>query len=152
MYKCTYCGEDKPSTEFYTELRKTNAVTPRCKDCTKGRNTDARGSPRIRASLLMGGAKSRAIKKGIPFDLDLEWVVSKIEPLVCEATGVKLTLDAPPARGHFNLWSPSLDKIDPHGGYTKDNVAVVATGYNLLKNQNTNEDAMRFLSEVATKT
>lgn len=99
----------------------------------------------------MGGAKHRAAKKGLAFDLDLEWLVRKMEPLVCEATGVKLNLDPPPTKRGFNLWSPSLDKIDPYGGYTKDNVAVVSTGYNLLKNQNSDQDALRFLSEVATK-
>ncbi len=43
--------------------------------------------------------------------------------------------------------SPSLDQINPQGGYTTDNVQVVAWWYNVSKQQFTDEEVLAFLPE-----
>lgn len=147
MKTCTLCGEGKPSTEFYTELRNKDQLTSRCKECHKSVAKSARAKPRIRASLLVGGARHRAQAKGLPFELDNEWALERLLAGVCEVTGKEFCLK-PPARGASrNLWSPSIDRVDSSLGYTRENSQMVVTGYNLLKGDCSEDDARRFLSE-----
>lgn len=144
---CKHCGEAKPSTEFYTELRNRDKLTARCKACQNQKTKDDRSNPRIRASLLVGAARHRAKAKGMEFSLTLEWALERLLAGVCEATGRKLSLAECHEGALRNLWSPSIDRIDPHRGYVPDNCEMVCTGYNLLKNDCPKEEALRFLSE-----
>lgn len=58
----------------------------------------------------------------------------------CGVTGLELSLDAPGTKFHRNPWAPSLDRIDPHEGYTADNVRVVCWMYNAAKGTATDEE------------
>lgn len=147
MKTCTHCGEAKPSTEFYTELRNKDGMTARCKQCQRAAGTANRAKPRIRASLLLGGAKSRARSKSIPCTLTRDWVESRIIAGVCEATGKPFDLGPPSVGSSWNLWSPSIDQREPSRGYTPENCRLVVTGYNLLKNDCPEHEALRFLAE-----
>ncbi len=71
-------------------------------------------------------AKIKAKKKPhITWELTLEDI--KSFPLVCEETGVELTLEA----NHFN--TISLDRIDSNLGYVKGNVRFVSWWINRMK-------------------
>lgn len=98
----------------------------------------AANTPRIRASRLLSGAKKRSIQLGLEFDLDLEWIAERIERGFCEVTG--LPFDLITGRSSF---APSLDRINPSKGYTKDNVKVVAWAYNAAKGAGTHDDVLR---------
>lgn len=52
-------------------------------------------------------------------------------PDSCPVLGVHL--DYLPGKGSFAPRSPSLDRIDPAGGYTRDNVRVISMRANILK-------------------
>lgn len=101
-----------------------------CKIC---RNTYAREwsrnqreSTASRASKLVASAKRRAELKSIPFDLTVEWLLSRLDLGVCEATGISFSMSA---KRNWN--TPSLDRRIPAEGYTKQNTRVVLFALNV---------------------
>lgn len=78
---------------------------------------------------MVAQAKTRAKRKGIPFDLQASDIVI---PDTCPVLGIKLVFGenmvGKPVDG-----SPSLDRIDNTRGYTKDNVVVVSLRANQIK-------------------
>lgn len=74
---------------------------------------------------ILGGARARAAKLGIPFDLTVEDITP---PEYCPVLGIKLE------RGRENrLNSPSVDRIIPELGYVRGNVIVVSMLANMIK-------------------
>ena len=75
-----------------------------------------------RALCLVATVRTRSRKRGLEFDLDAH--VSELQRRIdggkCELTGVPFDLS--PGR-KYN--SPSLDRINPKGGYTYGNIRVV---------------------------
>lgn len=112
-----------------------------------GVNRANRGRPKTRASLLVGAARQRSDTKGIPFDLTTEWAHERILRGVCEVTGKTLSLDQPSGDATVNLWAPSIDRVIPALGYIQSNCKIVCAGYNFLKNDCPEEEALRFLTE-----
>lgn len=57
--------------------------------------------------------------------------------------------------GHSNGYldrspfAPSLDRIDPEGGYTKDNVQVVVWFYNCAKQRFTDDEVIDLCTRIA---
>jgi hypothetical protein len=80
--------------------------------------------------MLFCAAKVRAIKKGVPFDLDFKFFKT-LDVTRCAATGVRLSMAA---TGRMQMDGPSLDRVDPAQGYVKSNVRVVANLVNVCKN------------------
>ncbi len=84
-----------------------------------------KGSTATRASRLVAAAKSRALSKGLPFNLTVERVQAALDSGHCEATGIAFDLTV--SRG----WNtPSLDQIQAGAGYTLKNTRVVLFGFN----------------------
>lgn len=85
--------------------------------------------------IILERARKRAKKYGWDFDLD----ESDIRiPEYCPILGLKLEVSTGKQGGAHN--SPSLDRIDPRRGYTKDNVMVISWRANSLKNDATFEE------------
>jgi hypothetical protein len=103
--------------------------------------------PRRRAYALWKSAKSSAVKKGIEFDLTVDWIEQKLLEGVCEVSKLKLDFVSKNTgkwgHGSQNPFGPSLDKTNPNKGYTKDNVKVVVWIYNVGKQNNTHDDIMK---------
>jgi len=76
--------------------------------------------------MMLQQAKRRAIKVGVPFDLDQNDVSI---PNACPLLGIPIRK----RRGHVTAHSPSLDRIVPHLGYVKGNVWVISWRANRLK-------------------
>jgi hypothetical protein len=76
---------------------------------------------------LLSSIKSKCKRFNIAFDLELEDIVI---PDVCPKTGIKLTVHTERGK-HYD--TPSIDRIDPKKGYTKDNIQVVSFWYNIAK-------------------
>jgi len=64
-------------------------------------------------------------EKNLDININSEWLEPKLRNGVCEVTGIPFTLD-----GKHGPFMPSLDRIDPKKGYTKDNVQVVILMHN----------------------
>ena len=82
--------------------------------------------PRKRA--MLRAARSRASKRGLPFNLTVEDFQI---PERCPALGIEITLD-----GDRDS-SPSLDRVVPPMGYVRGNVIVLSTRANRIKNDAT---------------
>lgn len=95
---------------------------------------------------------TRAKTKGLEFDLDREWFQERLDAGRCEVSG--LPFEMPTERRFIpdnnpydpmlaSPWQPSVDKVDPKGGYTKDNCQMVCFAYNIVKNRFTDEDVLK---------
>jgi hypothetical protein len=81
------------------------------------------------------GARQRAAAKGLPFDLDLNYLLAKAEAqdFRCELTGVPFYSSSPvEGAWRVNPYAPSLDRITPSLGYTRDNVRIVTFAVNAM--------------------
>lgn len=77
----------------------------------------------------VGGARHRAKNKGIPFELDNEYIY-KMLPEVCPALGTPIKFDNKRSNRHD---SPSIDRIIPEKGYVRGNVAIISCRANAIK-------------------
>ena len=89
---------------------------------------------RARALQLLNTARHRAKRKGLEFDLTVEWFMDKLATGTCEKTGFPFAYEAVPNR-RVNPYAPSLDRRDNAIGYTKANTQVVLVAINLAKNE-----------------
>jgi hypothetical protein len=92
------------------------------------------------ACSAVGGAKARAAKRGLAFDLDKEYVRSLV-PDACPVFGTPFVFFG---RG-IGPYSPSLDRKDPTRGYIKGNVAVISLKANAIKSDATISDIQAVL-------
>jgi hypothetical protein len=85
--------------------------------------------------LLWRNARSRSIKKNIYFDLKREDIVI---PTRCPILGMPLFSSVGNRGG--GPASPTVDRIDPTKGYTKENVHVISRRANTLKSDASPEE------------
>ena len=83
---------------------------------------------------LLAGARSRAAATGKPYDLTRDWLRKRIVGGVCEATGVPFGKSGKGDTGSWGAFAPSLDRKNRSKGYTKRNVRVVVTAFNIGRN------------------
>ena len=77
---------------------------------------------------LLSAIKYKCKKNNIPFDLTEEDL--KI-PTHCPVTGIELKIRS--EKGKKDYFTPSVDRIDPKGGYVKGNIRIVCLWYNTAK-------------------
>jgi wyosine [tRNA(Phe)-imidazoG37] synthetase (radical SAM superfamily) len=92
---------------------------------------------------MVSKAKQRARQKGLPFDL--KYTDFEI-PECCPLLGIKLEWNT----GEPKKFSPSLDRIVPSKGYVKDNVWVISTRANKIKNDASPEELLLLAKSLAT--
>ena len=84
-----------------------------------------------------GAIKARAVKKNLPYDLDVDYLMS-IYTDRCPVFGVKFIRKKD--RMDDSPWSPTVDRIIPELGYTRGNVIVVCRRANDIKSDATVND------------
>lgn len=89
---------------------------------------------------MVNAARARARKRGEIFTLTVGDVPGI--PVCCPLLGVPLV----PRSGNY---SPSLDRLDPAGGYTPGNVWVISRRANLIKNDATPAELMQIATVLA---
>jgi hypothetical protein len=93
---------------------------------------------------MVTAARTRARKKGLPFDLTEDFVRPKLERGVCEVTGL-------PFVNAFNSpWVPSLDQTVPGAGYTQANTKVVVWAYNIAKQEFDHADVVKLAKALVS--
>lgn len=91
---------------------------------------------RVAYSIVQSSAY-RSRQLGIDHDIDIEWVKERL--VKCEVTGIPFEIREIGIKGdksnysNRNPYTPSIDKINPDLGYTKDNCRLVCWWYNLAK-------------------
>jgi hypothetical protein len=85
---------------------------------------------------LLKYAKSRALKKNLEFSL----IESDITiPDLCPIMKQPMT---------SKRYRPSIDRIDPSKGYTKDNIRVISSLANSMKWDSTKEELIQFCNSI----
>lgn len=105
-------------------------------DFLRRRNEYAK-SVKGRFVTLLYSAKTRAIKSGLEYNLDLDWLLElyKEQNKCCLLTGIELQFESHHGgKRNCKPFSPSLDRINPKLGYTKENTRLVCTLINLAMN------------------
>lgn len=122
--KCASCQCILPIIKFGKLVTTKSGLNPFCVECHKLKSLAYSAGNRER--ILFLAAKSRANKKGIPFDLELSDIIF---PETCPALGFRF--------GDTKELRPSLDRIIPELGYVKGNVVVVSMRANRIKSDAT---------------
>ena len=98
------------------------------------------------ASSLYTGAKSRAFKKGLEFNLTSEWIKDKLREMKCSATGFDLTI-VTSIDGRVNPLKPTLDRLDSTKGYTLENTRVTCWWWNVMKQDWSEETVINLIKK-----
>jgi hypothetical protein len=92
--------------------------------------------------------KARALKYTVhktgPSDIDVDWIMERLDRGVCEFSGVPFVYE--PRHPHL----PSIDRIDPtQPGHMKDNCRVILWGLNGFKGVASEEVFRECLEKVS---
>ena len=92
---------------------------------------------RKRMATILSNKPKEAKRRGIPFDLELDYLISIFpKDMICPALGIKMEWGTRP---HKPL-SPSIDRIDSTKGYVKGNVAWISYRANTIKHDATHQE------------
>lgn len=97
--------------------------------------------------VYLNSVRRRARARNLKFDLDLEWFEQRLTKGVCEVTNL-FFIDSGKPMAPFK---PSVDRIDPKRGYTKNNCKMVVWIYNACKGDNLHEDVMMMARALCTQ-
>lgn len=124
---CTICEVEKPSGEFPRDKSRPKGIRSECSPCRSAARNDAYHTTHNGwARVILDLARRRAFEKGVDFTLTTQDIVV---PERCPVLGILLSI----GRGGRHDASPTLDRIDPTGGYTAANVIVVSWRANRIK-------------------
>lgn len=98
------------------------------------------------ARFLVRGAKNRAKKYGHDFNLTVEWAEARWNGF-CELTGIAFDW----SKGRVNIYSPSIDKIDPSVGYVQSNCRFILASVNALKSSATDAEMYAVASALLNR-
>lgn len=102
-----------------------------------GRSLSCRGCYTLyrKALTLLKCAEYRAIKRGKKINLDVPWILARLNK-PCPYTGLPMVVPDGHQSRNYKMRHPStptIDRIDSSGSYTKDNSEVVSWWANLAK-------------------
>ena len=97
------------------------------------------------AKIMHTTAKHRAKKQNIPFTISVEDIII---PEYCPILNIKLERKEYGKKGTFIPESPSLDKIIPELGYTKENIIVISMKANTMKSNASLEELELFSRNI----
>lgn len=151
---------NKEAVKKYSQTEKGKAARLRAEE--KRKTSEKRltyrqewlASKKGRAYILFNGAKQRAKLKNLPFTLTREWVELHLESCICEVTGLELTLitaETYNKQNNTQPFSPCIDRIQPHLGYTPENCRIVCCIFNTCKFHWTDNDVKKFVSAYYEK-
>lgn len=144
---CRECGQSKPIDQFYKNASYNDGVDTICKVCSARRYRRYSEDVNARIRWLIDRIRTKCNKNNIPFDLTVDDIVI---PDKCPVLGLPLKFGADRAYGqNAGEDSPSVDRIDPNGGYVKGNIIIISWRANRLKGNATPEE-LRMLAEFYT--
>jgi hypothetical protein len=154
---CSLCGQQKDSSCFSVDRRKSSGYRSSCRECNKVRykeyhfkNKDAIKVKKKQyyndrpERVLLESAIHRAKLKKLECNITVDDIVI---PDICPILGIKLF------KGHGKKCdnSPTLDRIDNDKGYIKGNVIVVSNRANTIKSYGTYEEHIKVAEFLKSK-
>jgi hypothetical protein len=149
MKACNRCKEVKPFSEYNVNASVKGGLSRTCKECDqKYQEARRRKSPEktleygrkykakkredfdFRLKALLNASKQRAALKGREHSITLDDLKELYpEDGRCPVFGIELKF----GNQGFRECSPSIDRIDSDGGYTKENIQIISWKANRLK-------------------
>jgi len=136
MKKCTKCGIEKDLSCYH---KKGKYLRSYCNDCQG--NFYKKWYSENPNTFLIKGAKYRAKKRNIPFDITAEDVII---PEICPVLGIPLKAGEKIVCNS----SPTIDRIKPELGYVKGNIQVISYRANTLKSNATIEELLKVVEHL----
>ena len=113
---------------------------------------------RLFDSCRTGSRRPKKINKGINYcDITYESMYELMEnqQWKCAETNIPFVImdkqykvEQKKALGINSLLLPSIDRIDNNKGYTMDNIRIVTSGYNNLKNVHSDADVWQWIKSI----
>lgn len=122
--QCNKCGIVKPLTEFYKHTTTVDGYRHFCKCCS--RNHSKKWTKENPFSKMLLGAKTRAKKKGLDFNIDLDYLKS-IDRDTCPYLNIPIEWG-----NKVKDFTKSLDRIDSSRGYVKGNLIICSHRANTI--------------------
>jgi len=107
---------------------------------------EQRATAHGRAVSLAKSCRNRCKDRGIQYELHYTWVEEQILE-GCSITGHKFDLTELSPQ---HMLCPSLDRIDPTKGYTKENTQIICWCINALKGTGTFEEMFKLAEMIAS--
>lgn len=119
-----------------------------CITCEGHKVAEYRRTDRGIAAEIARRTKSKCKKLILPYDLDKDWILDKLNTIEwkCELTRLPMNLRTE-TRSGFQWDSISTDRINPKGGYTKDNVRFILNQVNVFR-QDHPDDQMYMIAKA----
>ena len=130
--ECIACKNVLPFSMFHKHSKCWGGVNTVCKECRKEVSKQQWVLLDV-VKKMHTRCKSRAVLKGIEFDIELSDLVV---PEVCPVLGVPFDTS--------NDYCPSVDRIDSTKGYIKGNVMVMSNKANRMKSNATPSELQKF--------
>lgn len=86
-----------------------------------------------RVARMISRSRACAKRAGVEFDITPEWLSERLSAGVCEATGLPFDLSPNPYSCRSNPFQPSIDRLQPGGGYTINNARVTVLIFNVAR-------------------
>ena len=136
--RCPTCGTVQNANQFSKCRSTKDGLDSQCLQC---RAKYKQANPvLVQTGKMLTNARARAIKKGLIFDIDHNYIRSII-PSHCPILGMPLEWSSQRGNGRVALPnSPSLDRIDPSKGYVKGNVWIISSKANRIKSDASHEE------------
>ena len=147
--RCSTCKQVLSVEQFHKDKSTRDGFDYRCKQCAQQRFKKYEiENPIVRqTNSMVRHARSRAKKKNLPFDIDLDYIRSMV-PSHCPIFGMPLEWSLRRGSEQVPLPnSPSLDRIDPSKGYVKGNVWIISYRANQIKS-NASHDELKRVTEA----
>lgn len=105
----------------------------RFRERKSGERRRRRTTPRGWATFVRTEIKTRATRRGVPFDLTSQDILNAVpRDLLCPILGIQMTLG-----GEATPHSATVDRIWPARGYVRGNIIVISHRANTLKSDAT---------------
>ena len=142
IWKCNECVRAEKATQAKIKY-KNNPEIGRAISLKSLHKTKEVSPIKYSCKQMLSSSKKRASALNKPHNITTDYLVS-IAPKQCPVFGWELKYGG----GQKSKQSPSLDKIDPRKGYTRDNVQIISLLANLMKNEATPEELKLFAQWV----
>jgi len=151
--RCISCRKDKTTDAFYSAVAKKIGIMSTCIDCIYDKFNDKPRENFIRHMYI--DCRNRSKKKKFAFDLELSDLHQLYDDQEgkCALSGQEMTFIHKRGKRQFTRHptNASLDRIDPKGGYTKDNIQLTTNVCNIAKMDLTEEMFIDMCEQVYNK-